>query len=44
MNNFPYRQGIHAIVLDKDNNILLVQKQGYGENQWDFPGGGVDEG
>lgn len=43
-NNFPYRKGVHAIVLDEDNNILLVQKQSYGENQWDFPGGGVDEG
>lgn len=44
MKEFPYRQGVHAIVLDKDNNILLVQKQKYGDNQWDFPGGGVDEG
>lgn len=44
MNDFPYRQGVHAVVLDKDNNILLVQKLKYGDNQWDFPGGGVDEG
>lgn len=42
--NLPYRQGVHAIVLDNENNILLVQKQSYGDNQWDFPGGGVDEG
>lgn len=42
--NLPYRRGVHAIVLDKDSNILLVQKQSYGDNQWDFPGGGVDEG
>lgn len=42
--NLPYRQGVHAIVLDEENNIILVQKQSYGDNQWDFPGGGVDEG
>ena len=40
----PYRKGVHAIVLDESNNILLVQKQIYGDSQWDFPGGGVDEG
>ena len=44
MNSFPYRMGVHAIVLDGNNNILLVQKQRYGDNQWDFPGGGVENG
>jgi len=43
MSNFPYRQGVTAIVVDDKNNFLIVQKQNYGDNQWDFPGGGLEE-
>lgn len=43
MNNFPYRPGVNAIVINKNNEFLLVQKQSYGKNQWDFPGGGIEE-
>jgi len=39
-----YRNGVNGIVVDKDNNFLLVQKLSYGDNQWDFPGGGLEEG
>lgn len=42
--NKPYRQGIIAIVIDKDNNFLLVQKNKYGDNEWNFLGGGREEG
>jgi putative (di)nucleoside polyphosphate hydrolase len=44
MNEYPYRKGVNAVVIDKDNNFLIVQKNSYGDNQWDFPGGGLDEG
>ena len=40
----PYRKGVSAIVIDKDNNFLLVQKNGYKDNEWNFLGGGRGEG
>ena len=40
----PYRRGVNAIVIDKDNNFLLIQKNGYKENEWNFLGGGREEG
>ncbi len=43
MNNFPYRKGVNAVVVDKNNLLLIVQKQNYGQNQWDFPGGGLED-
>ncbi len=43
MNDYPYRKGANAIVIDKNNQFLLIQKVRYGNNQWDFPGGGMDE-
>lgn len=39
-----YRQGVIAIVLDKDNNFLLVQKNKYKDNEWNFLGGGREKG
>jgi len=39
-----YRKGANAIVIDSSTKFLLVQKVIYANNQWDFPGGGVDEG
>lgn len=44
MNDYPYRKGVNAVVVDENNNFLIVQKKSYGENQWDFPGGGLNEG
>ncbi len=43
MNEYPYRKGVNAVVVDSNNNFLLVQRRAYGDNQWDFPGGGLDE-
>jgi 8-oxo-dGTP pyrophosphatase MutT (NUDIX family) len=43
MENLPYRKGANAIVIDKNNDFLLVQKLVYDDHQWDFPGGGIDE-
>lgn len=40
----PYRKGVNAIVIDKDNNFLLVQKCKYKDNEWNVLGGGRDEG
>jgi len=39
-----YRQGTVAFILNKDQKILLVQKNIFKRNEWDGPGGGVDEG
>lgn len=40
----PFRKGVNAIIVDKDNNFLLVQKNGYKDNEWNFLGGGREEG
>jgi len=42
--NKPYRQGVNAIIIDKDNKFLLIQKEIYKDNEWNFPGGGREEG
>ena len=42
--NKPYRKGVNAIILDKDNNFLIIQKKIYKENEWNFLGGGREEG
>lgn len=42
MNTLPYRKGVSALVIS-ERKFLLIQKPGYGEGQWDLPGGGVDE-
>lgn len=42
--NKPYRKGVNAIVVDKENNFLLIQKNGYKDNEWNFLGGGREEG
>lgn len=40
----PYRKGVNAIIIDKDNNFLVIQKNLYRENEWNFSGGGRKEG
>ena len=40
----PYRQGVIGIVINDKNEYLVVQMVDYAENQWRFPGGGLDEG
>jgi mutator protein MutT len=44
INRLTYRKSTAAVIVDKKNNILLVQKVGYKENEWEFPGGGVEDG
>ncbi len=44
MNSKPFRKGAATIVIDKENKFLLVQKNGYKDNEWTFPGGGREEG
>lgn len=38
-----YRQAVIGIVVDRDHNFLVTQLVDYGQNEWRFPGGGVDE-
>ncbi len=38
-----YRKSTIAVVVDINHKILLVQKNSYHNNEWEFPGGGVDE-
>ena len=40
----PFRQSTIGIVFDDQKNFLLVQKNGYSQNHWKFPGGGVEDG
>lgn len=42
--NLNYRKGTVAFILNNNNEILLVQKNVFKENEWDGAGGGVDEG
>ena len=42
--NKPYRLGVNAIIVDQENNFLLVQKNGYKDNEWNFLGGGREDG
>jgi putative (di)nucleoside polyphosphate hydrolase len=44
VSDLPYRQGVIGIIQNDNNEYLIVQMVSYGENQWRFPGGGVDEG
>src|SRR3989339_2148831 len=43
MGDLPYRKGASAVVIDSNNLFLIVQKQSYGDNQWEFLGGGLEE-
>ena len=42
-NNLKYRQSTLAVIVNNDNKILLTQKKNYQENEWDFPGGGIEK-
>ncbi len=44
INQKPYRLGALGIVFDQQDNILLVQLVSYKNNEWNFPGGGREEG
>ena len=42
--NLPYRQNSLGYVVNDEGKFLLVNKESYEDNQWSFPGGGIDEG
>lgn len=42
LENLTYRQSTVALIIDKDTNILIVQKDSFKSDEWDFPGGGID--
>jgi len=42
--SLEYRQKTAAIILNNQNQILLVQLQSYVENDWNIPGGGLEDG
>jgi putative (di)nucleoside polyphosphate hydrolase len=41
-NKLGYRKSTVALILNRNNQILIIQKQSYKDNEWDFPGGGID--
>ena len=42
--NLGYRKKSSALIFDKDGDFLIVQLIDYGANDWNFPGGGVENG
>lgn len=42
--SYPYRPSTLAIVTDTQGRYLLVQTNQYQDNEWNFPGGGIDPG
>lgn len=42
-NELTYRKSTVALIFDKNKRILVVQKHSYGSNEWDFPGGGIND-
>ncbi len=39
-----YRKKVCGVIIDSKGNFLVDQLVGYGQNQWNFPGGGIDQG
>lgn len=42
--NLDYRDKSLGIVIDENNRFLVDQLVSYGENDWNFPGGGIEDG
>jgi putative (di)nucleoside polyphosphate hydrolase len=40
----PYRLGVHALIINKNNKFLVIQKNNYSEKDWTVIGGGREEG
>jgi putative (di)nucleoside polyphosphate hydrolase len=40
----PYRNKSSAVIIDGENNFLLVQLHSYNDDNWNFCGGGIEEG
>lgn len=43
-NKLPYRKKSSAVIVDDENNFLLVQLHSYKDDNWNFCGGGIEEG
>jgi len=43
-NFLSYREKVSAVIFDKNDNFLIVQLMGYRPDDWNFSGGGVEEG
>lgn len=44
LSGLPYRRGVIGIIRNKKDKFLIVQMVGYNENEWRFPGGGIENG
>ena len=42
--DMKFRQRTSAVVVDESENFLIVQLTKYGENDWNFSGGGIEKG
>jgi len=40
--DLPYRQSSLGYVIDRKNHFLIVNKNSYKNNEWSFPGGGIE--
>lgn len=43
-NNMVFRSKVSGVILNSIDQVLLVQINEYKENEWNVPGGGVEEG
>lgn len=41
-NKMIYRKKVSGVILNSENSILLVQLHVYKENEWNVPGGGIE--
>ena len=39
-----YRQSVSGMCFNNNGQMLIIQKLSWKENEWDFPGGGIDSG
>jgi len=41
--NLGYRDKVSGVITNNNGKLLIVQLTTYGENQWNFPGGGIED-
>lgn len=39
----PYRKGANALLFNNEGEVFIVQKTSYNDNEWDLPGGGLED-
>jgi len=42
ISTMQYRKGANAFLINTLNEILIIQKCSYNDNEWDLPGGGLE--